>query len=97
MRLKDWQRHIRRIYHRRDSKRGIAGNFLWLVEEIGELSRAIRWGTKKEKEEEFADCLAWLASVANLSGVDLERAIGKYRKGCPACRATPCACVGRIR
>lgn len=29
-------------------------------------------------EEEFADVLAWLATLANISGVDLESALKKY-------------------
>ena len=29
-------------------------------------------------EEEFADVLAWLATLANITGVDLERALAKY-------------------
>ena len=28
--------------------------------------------------EEFADVLAWLATLANINGVDLTEAIGKY-------------------
>jgi NTP pyrophosphatase (non-canonical NTP hydrolase) len=26
-------------------------------------------------EEEFADCMAWLCTLANITGVDLEKAI----------------------
>ena len=29
-------------------------------------------------EEEFADVLAWLATLANITGVDLEHALRKY-------------------
>jgi NTP pyrophosphatase (non-canonical NTP hydrolase) len=29
-------------------------------------------------EEEFADVLAWLTTLANINGVDLERALAKY-------------------
>lgn len=32
-------------------------------------------------EEEFADVLAWLATLANITGVDLEAALGKYTLG----------------
>jgi hypothetical protein len=30
--------------------------------------------------------------VANLAGVDLARAVGRYSGDCPRCGATPCAC-----
>ena len=46
-----------------------------------------------ELEGEFADVLAWLASLASQTGIDLEAAAtGKYRHGCPKCRETPCTC-----
>ena len=47
-----------------------------------------------EKEREFADVLAWLATLANIAGVDLEAAVrAKYGGGCPGCGKTPCACA----
>jgi NTP pyrophosphatase (non-canonical NTP hydrolase) len=50
-------------------------------------------GFPSELEGEFADVLAWLASLASQTGIDLEAAAtGKYRHGCPKCRETPCAC-----
>ena len=37
--------------------------------------------------------LAWLATLANIAGVDLEAAVrAKYGGGCPGCRQTPCVC-----
>lgn len=67
---------------------------MWFVEEVGELSEALRFGSKEELAAEFADCFAWLTTLANLSGIDLEQAIDKYRAGCPGCHAIPCACPG---
>ena len=29
-------------------------------------------------DEEFADVIAWLTTLANINGVDLEKALGKY-------------------
>nr|WP_303646099.1 MazG nucleotide pyrophosphohydrolase domain-containing protein [Candidatus Solincola tengchongensis] len=63
-----------------------------MVEEVGELSRALRMGRREDLDEEFADVLAWLASLANLCGVDLEEAACKYLSGCPRCGSIPCAC-----
>ena len=31
--------------------------------------------------EEFADVLAWLATIANITGVDLTQALAKYTEG----------------
>jgi NTP pyrophosphatase (non-canonical NTP hydrolase) len=42
---------------------------------------------------EFGDVLAWLGSLANLAGVDLEQAAGRYASGCPKCGAIPCGCA----
>ena len=42
---------------------------------------------------EFADVLAWLATIANVAGVDLERAVlEKYGGGCPGCGEMVCRC-----
>jgi len=43
-------------------------------------------------EHELGDALAWLVSVANVTGVDLERAAARYADGCPRCHHTPCTC-----
>jgi len=44
-------------------------------------------------QDEFADVLAWLASLANVVNVDLEAAaLGKYRGKCPKCSQAPCNC-----
>ena len=42
---------------------------------------------------EFGDVLAWLGSLANLAGVDLEEAAARYANGCPKCGAIPCGCA----
>jgi NTP pyrophosphatase (non-canonical NTP hydrolase) len=92
MRIREWQELIRRTYHERDAARGLPKDFMWFVEEVGELSEALRFGSQEEISAEFADCFAWLTTLANLSDVDLEQAIEKYRGGCPSCRSVPCAC-----
>ena len=93
MRIQDFQRRIEEIYHARDSARGLAGTHMWFCEEVGELTRALRRGERRELEGEFADVLAWLATLASIAGVDLEAAARKkYEAGCPRCARTPCAC-----
>lgn len=92
MEIRDFQELIGETFLERDRLRGLSGTFAWLVEEVGELSRALRSGRREDLDEEFADVLAWLASLANLCEVDLEEASSKYRSGCPRCGSIPCAC-----
>ena len=93
MKLSEFQRLIEAIYYERDAARGLPGTYLWFAEEVGELTRALRRGQREELEGEFADVLAWLATMASMAGVDLEEAARKkYGRGCPRCSATPCAC-----
>ena len=91
--LAQLQSVIRDTYDEKDRRRGVEGTFMWLMEEVGELATALRSQTKKEQEEEFADVLAWLATLANIAGVDLDAAVAvKYAGGCPTCRRVPCVC-----
>jgi NTP pyrophosphatase (non-canonical NTP hydrolase) len=93
MTIADFQGLIERIYGSKDSARGTPGTFMWFTEEVGELSRALRRGQRDNLEEEFADVLAWLSTLASMHGVDLAAvAARKYADGCPRCHATPCAC-----
>jgi NTP pyrophosphatase (non-canonical NTP hydrolase) len=92
MEIGEFQDLIESIYGRRDRKRGLAGTFMWFVEEVGELAHAVRSGDRENLEEEFADVFAWMSTLASISGVDLESAVGKYRSGCPYCKKVPCTC-----
>jgi NTP pyrophosphatase (non-canonical NTP hydrolase) len=87
------QEIIRNTYDAKDRERGVEGTFMWFMEEVGELATALRSGTAQEKAEEFADVLAWLATMANVVDVNLESAVeAKYGSGCPGCGKIPCAC-----
>jgi len=91
--LADLQALIRKMYFEKDQARGIEGTFLWLMEEVGELATTLRSGTHDQRLEEFADVLAWLATIANVAGVDLSEAIArKYGSGCPGCGQLVCRC-----
>jgi NTP pyrophosphatase (non-canonical NTP hydrolase) len=92
MEIGEFQRLIARTYLEKDTLRGEWGTYAWLVEEVGELSRALRRGDEHSLHEEFADVFAWLASLANLRGIELEEAAQKYRAGCPKCGNIPCSC-----
>ena len=94
MRIKDAQGIIARTYFERDSSRGLGKTFIWFVEEVGELAKALRKGDKESLKSEFADVLAWLLSIGEIAGVDVEEAfVEKYGIGCPVCKEVPCICA----
>ena len=59
MELSSFQELIRRTYLERDRARGVDGTFRWMVEEVGELARALRDGDP--------EALAWKIK-ASISG-----------------------------
>ncbi len=79
MDIAEFQQLIRDRYYATDAARGPEATFLWLTEEFGELARAVarrqRGDGDQANLEEFADVLAWLATMANITGVDLTKAI----------------------
>ncbi len=74
MEIREAQELIKKKYLERDSMRGLFKSFTWLVEEIGELGEALLKGSHRNVEEEIADVIAWTMSIANLAGVDVEKA-----------------------
>ena len=80
-------------YGERDRARGLPAGVAWLSEEVGELARAIRKGTRAEQLHELGDVLAWLASLANQLDLTLDDAFARYVGGCPYCGAAPCRCA----
>lgn len=93
MEISEFQALIHKIYGEKDQRRGVDKTFVWFIEEIGELARALHRGDEKALAEEFADCLAWLVTLANLHGIALEDAIKKYQNVCNRCHASPCQCA----
>ena len=82
MDIAQFQQLIRDRYYATDSERGPAATFLWLTEEFGELAEAIAKrergdDVQSELEDEFADVLAWLATLANITDIDLTEALRK--------------------
>ncbi len=90
--LGEFQRLMQVTYGERGRARGVPATVAWLAEEIGELAKAVRKGTRDEQLHELGDALAWLASLANQLGISLDDAAGRYRDGCPRCGSVPCAC-----
>jgi len=85
---------VRRLYFHRDSKRGTDGTYAWLVDEVRELGEALDKNDREELAKEFADVIAWLASLANVTEIDLEKAaLDKYSNKCPKCKQSPCRCT----
>jgi NTP pyrophosphatase (non-canonical NTP hydrolase) len=85
----EFQRLIKDRYLATDAARGTPGTFMWFIEEVGELATALQDNApgksptaaqRANLEEEFADVIAWLTTMANIHGVDLERALEKYTK-----------------
>ena len=86
--VKEFQELIYQRYFASDNARGTAGTFLYLTEEFGELATALANNNRPNRppslaerenlEEEFADVLAWLATLANINKVDLASTLIKY-------------------
>ena len=76
------QEAMRRAYYARDSQRGLYATFAWFVEEVGELAEALLGKRGNEGvEEEIADVMAWLLSIANLVGVNVAKAFTRKYGG----------------
>jgi NTP pyrophosphatase (non-canonical NTP hydrolase) len=92
MEIGDLQARIEATFGARDRARGVDGTFRWWVEEVGEVAKALRGADPAALDHELGDALAWLVSVANVTGVDLNRAAARYADGCPRCHHIPCTC-----
>jgi len=85
--IEAFQKHIYQRYYQADQARGTPATFMWLIEEVGELATALHKtgapdgqndeAARHNLEEEFADVLAWLCTLANVNGVDLAHAVEK--------------------
>ena len=87
--IQAFQQLIHERYHATDAARGTEGTFMWLIEEVGELATALHKANGQggntsgdsDPAGEFADIIAWLCTLANINGIDLEQAIrDKYYK-----------------
>ena len=73
--LNEFQKVISDRYEQADRARGTPGTFLWFIEEVGELATALHGSDRANLQEEFADVLAWLCTLANINDVDLAQAV----------------------
>lgn len=76
-----FQKHIFDRYEKVDRARGTPKTFLWFIEEIGELATALNGTDRANLEEEFADVVAWLCTLANINDIDLASVIAKKYLG----------------
>jgi NTP pyrophosphatase (non-canonical NTP hydrolase) len=79
--LQGFQKHIFDRYEKVDRARGTPKTFLWFIEEVGELATALHGTDRANLEEEFADVVAWLCTLANINDVDLAEAVRKKYLG----------------
>ncbi len=94
MELVEFQLQMEATYGARDRGRGVPTTVAWLAEEVGELARAVRKGTRDQQLDELGDVLAWLASLANQLDLSIEDSVVRYAEGCPRCSSLPCNCPG---
>ena len=78
MRIAEFQELMESLYGLADRERGVPSTVAWLCEEMGELAQAVRKGSREEQLHELGDVLAWLASLANQLGLDLDEAAARY-------------------
>jgi NTP pyrophosphatase (non-canonical NTP hydrolase) len=70
MTIREFQDLMRQKYYQRDKERGTPATFLWFIEEVGELATALAGDDHANKEEEFADVLAWMCTLANINAIE---------------------------
>ncbi|MSR75758.1 MAG: nucleotide pyrophosphohydrolase [Planctomycetes bacterium] len=97
--IREFQTIIENTFGEKDHARGLAGSFMWFTEEVGELARALKRGEVDRENliTEFGDVLAWLNTLASMSGVDMREAAARYSAGCPRCHHIPCSCGEHTR
>ncbi|HIE36643.1 TPA: nucleotide pyrophosphohydrolase [Candidatus Geothermarchaeota archaeon] len=94
MHLEDIQKDIYEIYIHHDRRRGIDKTLEWFLTEVYELYIAIKYGG--DIGEEASDVIAWLLSLCNLYGINIEIEFKrKYGNKCPKCDSKPCTCEYR--
>ncbi|MEO0224974.1 MAG: MazG nucleotide pyrophosphohydrolase domain-containing protein [candidate division WOR-3 bacterium] len=96
MTIREFQEIIKKTYYDRDKEKGIKSVFIWTVEEIGELAKAINRKSLEDIELELSDVIAWIFSIANLLNIDVEKILKRYERGCPKCLNIPCSCKKEV-
>ncbi len=79
--IADLQKHISDRYEKIDRERGWPKTFAYFIEEVGELATALTGDDRANLEEEFADVIAWLCTLANIADVNLSDALTRKYLG----------------
>jgi NTP pyrophosphatase (non-canonical NTP hydrolase) len=79
--IAEFQKHVSSRYEKVDRERGWPKTFAYFIEEVGELATALAGDDRENLEEEFADVIAWLCTLANITDVDLAQAVTKKYLG----------------
>lgn len=81
LKIAEFQKHISQRYEQADRQRGWPKTFAFFIEEVGELATALSGDDRENLEEEFADVIAWLCTLANITDVDLAEVVTKKYLG----------------
>lgn len=81
MTIAGFQKFISERYEKVDRQRGWPKTFAFFIEEVGELATALSGEDRANLEEEFADVIAWLCTLANITDVDLATVIERKYLG----------------
>ena len=86
----EFQARIEQTYGNRDRARGAAMTMAWLFEEVGDLAKATRSGSREQQLNELSDVIAWVVALANQLGLSIDGALDRYANGCPRCNEDVC-------
>jgi NTP pyrophosphatase (non-canonical NTP hydrolase) len=78
--LPEMQQYVQEKLVARNLVSPLSNTVLHLMEEVGEVTRAMRRGDVGNLAEELADCLWFVISAANVAGIDLETAMVEKEK-----------------
>jgi len=101
--LRQWQQHFNALYGVRNKEKGVENVLNRLFKEVSELSSLqlkvpyMNCGIgeiEKEFALELSDVFAWTIAMANVLGIDLQKAVlDRFGNGCQQCRQLQCICV----
>jgi NTP pyrophosphatase (non-canonical NTP hydrolase) len=100
--MREWQKHLAKVYSPRNNQMGIyyiltrlnmeRDEFTSLEDDIKKIPLSID-EAKRNYNLELTDTLSWVMAGATLYGVDLQEAVeDRYGNGCKKCGGIPCKC-----
>ena len=99
--LHEWQVLFNELYREKNEREGLRGVDIWLhvMEEAGEVAKALRKEDYSQLSKDLPDVFAWLCTFANFQNIDLEEAIwNRFPGRCPYClEPMNCVCIAEMR